>query len=84
MADNGKEFATKSEVRPDRVRRLSVDGALWLVREIAAPQFDRRGGTHLLFASQDVMRRVRNFPANWFDLPDAELYALTDSIRLTG
>jgi hypothetical protein len=49
------------------------------VREIESA-YDRRAN-HLIFESATAMRRVRNFPPNWFELPDAELYALSCSIR---
>ena len=62
-------------------RRFYAEGSLWFVREVLAPSFDRRGGTHLLFESDGVMRRVRIFPVNWYDLGDDELYALSLRIR---
>ena len=60
-----------------KVRLLAADGLRWVVREVPAPQFDRRGGTHLVFDGELVMRRVRVFPPNWLDLTDDELYALS-------
>ena len=66
-------------VVPDKVRFLEADGHRWRVHEVPAPEFDRRrAGTHLLFYAETVMRRVRTFPPTWFDLTDADLYALTD------
>jgi len=62
---------------PSRFRRLLADGYRWVVTEVAAPRFDRRGGTHLMFDGETVMRRVRVFPANWYELADDELYALS-------
>lgn len=62
-------------------RRFYAEDTLWFVREVLAPNFDRRGGTHLLFESDNVMRRVRIFPVNWYDLSDEELYALCQRIR---
>ena len=62
---------------PSRFRRLAADGYRWVVIEVAAPAFDRRGGTHLMFDGETVMRRVRVFPANWFEMPDDALYALS-------
>lgn len=62
---------------PARFRRLSAEGYRWLVTEVAAPRFDRRGGTHLMFDGETVMRRVRVFPANWYELADDDLYALS-------
>jgi hypothetical protein len=61
---------------PGKVRRISADGLRWVVQEVAAPSFDRRGGTHLLFDGETIMRRVREFPANWAELSDEELYEL--------
>jgi len=61
-----------------RVRELFADGLRWQVREMPAPAFDRRGGTHLMFDGEVIMRRVRIFPAHWYDLSDEELYALSE------
>jgi hypothetical protein len=63
------------------VRTIIADGQRWVVREITAPQFDRRGGTHLVFWGDTVMRRLRVFPANWAELADEALYALTERIE---
>lgn len=60
----------------------SDDGREWAVYTIPAANYDRRGGLCLLFDSVDVMRRLRDFPDNWYELPDAELYAL--SLRPNG
>lgn len=65
---------------PGKVRRISADGLRWVVQEVAAPAFDRRGGTHLLFDGETIMRRVREFPANWHELGDDELYDLSRRI----
>lgn len=62
---------------PGKVRRISADGLRWIVQEVAAPAFDRRGGTHLLFDGESVMRRLREFPANWHELSDDALYELS-------
>lgn len=53
------------------------DGREWVVYTIPAANYDRRGGLCLLFDSADVMRRLRDFPDHWYELPDAELYALS-------
>lgn len=75
----------KDEILPQpatrKVRHLVADGLRWEVREVQAPQFDRRGGTHLLFDGEQVMRRLRVFPADWASLSDDALYALTQQIR---
>lgn len=67
---------------PQRERELIADDQRWIVHEIPAPAFDRRGGTHLLFEADHVMRRVRVYPGNWYELSDEELYALTEHIHV--
>jgi hypothetical protein len=73
---------TEKTVGDTRVRDLIADGLRWQVREMPAPAFDRRGGSHLMFDGEVIMRRVRVFPANWYDLTDDELYALTERIQV--
>jgi hypothetical protein len=63
-----------------KVRRISADGVRWLIKEVPAPSFDRRGGTHLLFDGESIMRRVRVFPNDWHTLSDKELYELSRRI----
>ena len=70
-----------SDAAPRRTRRLWVDDEQWFVHEVAVPRFDRRGGTHLLFESASVMRRVRVFPPDWYDMSDDALFALSLDIR---
>jgi hypothetical protein len=60
-----------------KTRHLMADGYRWTVHEAPAPLFDRRGGTHLIFDGELIMRRVRAYRADWFDLPDEDLYALS-------
>jgi hypothetical protein len=67
-----------------KIRRISADGVRWIIREVPAPAFDRRGGTHLVFDGESVMRRVRDFPADWHDLPDDALYELSKRVTPTG
>jgi hypothetical protein len=64
-----------------KVRVFSADGLRWTVRELQAPPFDRRGGTHLMFDGELIMRRIRTFPADWYELTDVALYALCDQSR---
>jgi hypothetical protein len=52
-------------------RRLCFAGKGWLVYELFG-FYDRRGPS-LVFESETVARRVRDYPAEWRDLPDAEL-----------
>jgi hypothetical protein len=63
----------------ERSRLVSGDdGRQWVVREVAGGSYDRRGTTTLVFTTDDAMRRVRQYPANWFDLPNDALYALSN------
>jgi hypothetical protein len=59
--------------------RMLVDdeGAHWTVYEQSFGGYDRRGGRSLIFNSDFAVRRVRNFPANWQDLSEEELMALS-------
>ena len=58
-------------------RQFWVDGVLWLAYELPASPFDRRATASLVFESDAMMRRIRNYPADWRQLDDAELFALS-------
>jgi len=66
-----------------RIERLAsrsvrdAHGVPWLVQEIRDWAYDRRASLSLVFSSDDAMRRVRSYPANWIELSDAELIALS-------
>jgi hypothetical protein len=53
------------------------DHRLWHVREVGPPAYDRRASASLVFYTDEMMRRVRQFPANWRDLSDDDLYSLS-------
>jgi hypothetical protein len=72
-----QEWSSVHHTPPADERRVYNDGEWWTVREIAAPAFDRRGGTHLIFESVGIVRRVREFPPNWILLGDDELLTLS-------
>lgn len=57
-------------------RVLFVDGRYWRVYEHVA-HLDRRSTPALIFESDDVMRRVRRFPADWHTLDDHALFAVS-------
>lgn len=59
-------------------RIVGPDGREWRVREAPMPAFDRRAGTCLIFDTIDAARRVRHYPADWFERSDEELYQLTE------
>ena len=62
----------------DAARTIRADGTQWEVYELPAPNYDRRRGPCLVFERHETMRVVRRFPANWRDLADAELHALSE------
>ncbi len=61
------------------MERVFVDGegVRWRVHEQAFSDYDRRRGVSLIFSSDNTVRRVRNYPANWMTLSDAELALLS-------
>jgi len=75
MADERQLFSQRGAQQP--ARRGSSDGVLWLVFELPAMPYDRRDTPSLIFESDTTVRRVRNYPANWYDLSDDDLIALS-------
>jgi hypothetical protein len=61
-----------------RTRTFTDDlGQSWLVSEQPFSEYDRRSGCSLIFSSELAVRRVRNYPSDWFMLSDADLAALS-------
>ena len=58
-------------------RTIRVNGREWTIREVVAPEYDRRAGTNLIFEASDIVRRVRCFPENWRELSEADLAELS-------
>lgn len=58
-------------------RKLFIDGVPWLVYELPPMPFDRRNSPSLVFEMDNTVRRIRDFPANWRDLSDDDLFALS-------
>jgi hypothetical protein len=58
-------------------RTMAVEGIPWLIYELPPMSFDRRNSPSLVFESDQVVRRVRDYPANWRSLSDEELFALS-------
>jgi hypothetical protein len=56
---------------------ITVDHEQWRIYELLPASYDRRGGNTLVFETEGVIRRVRNYPDNWRELPPAELFALS-------
>ena len=40
-------------------------------------EYDRRSGYSLIFSSELAVRRVRDYPSDWFALSDSDLAALS-------
>ena len=54
-------------------RRFTIAGEPWTVREDLRCPHD----PSLVFENTSVARRVREYPANWRELSDEQLYALS-------
>lgn len=52
---------------------VAQDHISWLVREMSATPSDHRRTPTLLFETGAVIRRVRNYPADWRELSDLAL-----------
>ncbi len=76
MADERKNHLTGTS---HDLTRTIVDreGRLWFVREMRTAPYDRRGGESLVFLTDEVMRRVREYPSHWRSLSDEQLYELS-------
>lgn len=59
-----------------RRRVISVGLLVWHVFE-HVPPYDRRSKPSLVFVSDVAMRRVRDFPSAWWELPDEALMAVS-------
>ena len=69
---------TQADSAALRVRvYVDEDGTRWQVSERPFADYDRRRGLSLIFASDSAVRRVREYPANWFTLSDEELHQLS-------
>jgi hypothetical protein len=56
---------------------ITIDHEQWRVYELGPASYDRRAANTLVFESDGVMRRVRQFPADWRELSPASLFALS-------
>lgn len=61
-----------------RTRSYTDDlGMTWHVREQPFSDYDRRRGSSLIFSSELAVRRVRDYPRDWFTLSEVALAALS-------
>ncbi|MEO8560598.1 MAG: hypothetical protein ABI601_00890 [bacterium] len=78
MSELRDQLDTATRVRETRTRSyVDDDGHLWHVSEQAFAEYDRRRGFSLIFTSDLAVRRVRNYPDDWFTLTDLALIALS-------
>lgn len=79
MSDSTRRDAERLRTEPSGAERVFIDadGVRWRVTERSFSEYDRRRGLSLIFASDNAVRRVRNYPPNWVKLSDAELAALS-------
>ena len=68
---------TRNAIGPIR-SVVDAEGNFWQVCEVEYA-LDRRRGRSLVFESDMSVRRVRNYPESWYDLPDADLAVLVDA-----
>jgi hypothetical protein len=61
-------------------RRIMSEGVLWLVYELPSSTYDRRTTASLVFETESLVRRVRDYPSNWRTLSDDALLALSWSV----
>ena len=78
---SGRPAAARDEApegAEEQVRLFAdADGVQWKVKEVQFSEYDRRRGVSLIFWSDGAVRRVRNYPADWYRLSDDELALLS-------
>ena len=60
----------------ERSRTVEGGGHYWRVYEATYPGVNRGRGS-LIFDAETVVRRVRTYPADWFEASDSDLYNLS-------
>ena len=76
-ASNNRAGPSTDDQTPASRTFLDADGAQWRVFERPFADYDRRSALSLIFSSDSAVRRVRDYPADWFDLSDADLATLS-------
>jgi hypothetical protein len=75
LASDGASASTD----PGRTRVIEEGGHRWTVAEAEFPTSANPLGRCLLFTSDAVIRRVRTYPADWYERTDAALYQVSQS-----
>jgi hypothetical protein len=76
MAGDRQAFNAHRRAAVAEGRCVVYEGVIWQVYELAAP-YDRRSIPSLVFEADDMVRRIRNYPADWRRLSDETLMALS-------
>jgi hypothetical protein len=79
MAESlNRQQSAREEAAGERERIfVDGDGTRWQVREMAFSHYDRRRGRSLIFWSDGAVRRVRDYPDNWYELSEDDLARLS-------
>ena len=76
--DASAAFGGPEQPTIGRPRGIVADGIQWDVLEIEIAERPwAHSGRCLLFVSPEVIRRVWGYPADWWQLPADELYAVS-------
>ena len=76
MSHDPDSVEPKTRHHESAVRFIRTVDAEWRVYEQVSV-YDRRQAPDLVFESDGVIRRVRNYPPNWKELSDAALLAVS-------
>lgn len=78
MSDSRERIDISHVSGPPRTRSYTDDlGMIWHVREQPFSDYDRRRGSSLIFSSELAVRRVRDYPSDWFTLSEVALAELS-------
>lgn len=74
---SGERLIIRRMLPTEESRVIDGDGQRWVVREAAWVGPAGQGRTCLIFENDAVIRRVREYPAEWRTCSDEALYALS-------
>jgi len=78
MTVSRERTEVERSVDQTRIRSFTDDlGQTWLVTERPFSEYDRRSGSSLIFSSELAVRRVRDYPSDWYALSDSDLASLS-------
>jgi hypothetical protein len=72
-----RESACEADAEEREREFVDADGTQWRVKETPFSHYDRRRGRSLIFWSDGAVRRVRDYPTDWYELSDGELALLS-------